>query len=123
MPVYPDALRAAEAAGVFTGRKPLYTNGQLDPAAEERDLPDVGSVKYPTGRDIQTEVDYIQLRTGGTALAEFLTIPGKSILNWSMAVLRAISEPTIRKRRSNRARRSRRSINSSLASAMTRSVI
>ena len=50
VPMHNSHFRAAEAVGVFAGRKPLYTNGQLDPATEERDLPDVGRVKYPTGR-------------------------------------------------------------------------
>ncbi|MFZ0797168.1 MAG: hypothetical protein WCA13_00900 [Terriglobales bacterium] len=77
VPMHNSHFRAAEAAGVFAGRKPLYTNGKLDPATEKRDLPDVGRVEYATGRDIQTEVDYIQLRGGGTALAEILTIPGE----------------------------------------------
>lgn len=77
VPMLNSHFRAAEAAGVFAGRKPLYTNGKLDPATEKRELPDVGRVEYPTGRDIQTEVDYIQLRAGGTAVAEILTIPGE----------------------------------------------
>jgi len=70
-------FRAAEAAGVFLGRKPLYSGGKLDPAQEKRDLPDIGRVEYSTGHDIRTEVDYIQLRAAGTAVAEVLTIPGE----------------------------------------------
>jgi hypothetical protein len=81
-------FRAASAAGVFAGRKPLYTNGKLDPAMETRDLPDVGRVEYALGRDIQTEVDYIQLRAGGAAVAEILTVPGEiypELVNGGMA--------------------------------------
>jgi len=77
VPMHNSHFRMAQAAGVFAGRKPLYTNGQLDPATEVRDLPGVGRVKYPTGHEIQTEVDYVQLRAGGAALAEIVTIPGE----------------------------------------------
>ncbi|HXW93122.1 MAG TPA: hypothetical protein VEK33_21410 [Terriglobales bacterium] len=77
VPMHNRQFRAAAAAGVFAGRKLFYTDGKLDPAKEERDLPGVGRVEYATGHDIQTEVDYIQLRAGGTALAEILTIPGE----------------------------------------------
>lgn len=76
-PMHNPHFRAAEAAGVFAGRKPLYTNGKLDPARQRRNVPDLGTVEYATGRDIQTEVDYIQLRTGSTAVAEIVTIPGE----------------------------------------------
>ena len=81
-------FRAAQAAGVFAGRKPLYSGGKLDPAKEKRDLPDLGRVEYSTGRDIQTEVDYIQLRAAGSAVAEVLTIPGEiypELVNGGMA--------------------------------------
>jgi hypothetical protein len=77
VPMQNSHFRAAQAAGVFAGRKPLYSDGKLDPAKEKRDLPDVGRVEYSTGRDIQTEVDYIQLRAAGSAVAEVLTIPGE----------------------------------------------
>lgn len=77
IPMHNHHFRVAESAGVFLGRKPLYTNGKLDATTEERDLPEVGRVKYPAGHDIQTEVDYIQLRASGRAVAEILTIPGE----------------------------------------------
>jgi hypothetical protein len=77
VPMHNELFRAAEAAGVFAGRKPFYTNGKLDAAAEKRDLPNVGRVEYSTGRNIQTEVDYIQLRAGGTSVAEIVTVPGE----------------------------------------------
>lgn len=77
VPMHNSLFRAAEAAGVFAGRKPFYTDAKLDPATEKRDVPDVGRVQYSTGRDIQTEVDYIQLRSGGKSVAEIVTIPGE----------------------------------------------
>jgi hypothetical protein len=77
VPMQNSHFRAAEAAGVFSGRKPLYSSGKLDPASEKRDVTDLGRVEYSTGSDIQTEVDYIQLRTGGAAVAEVLTLPGE----------------------------------------------
>jgi hypothetical protein len=77
VPMHNAAFRAAEAAGVFAGRKPFYTNGKLDPVTEKHDLPDVGRVDYATGHDIQTEVDYIQLSSRSTVVAEIVTIPGE----------------------------------------------
>jgi len=77
VPMYNPNFRIAEAAGVFAGRKPLYTNGNPDPAAETRELPEVGRVNYATGHDIQTEVSYIQLRSGSVPLAEIVTVPGE----------------------------------------------
>lgn len=70
-------FRVAEAADVFMGRKPLYTNGKLDPVTEKRNVPGVGAVAYSMGKDIQTEVDYIQLREAGSAVAEIVTVPGE----------------------------------------------
>ena len=77
VPMHNALFRAAEAAGMFAGRKPFYTNGKPDPAAETRVLPDAGRVQYAIGLDIQTEVDYVQLRSGDTAVAEIVTIPGE----------------------------------------------
>jgi hypothetical protein len=77
VPMHNQHFREAEAAGVFAGRKPLYSDGQLDPSTEERDLPGVGRVKYPTGQDIQTEVDYIQWRSRGGVMAEIVAVPGE----------------------------------------------
>jgi hypothetical protein len=77
VPMHNALFRAAEAANMFAGRKPFYTNGKLDPAAETRVLPDVGHVQYAIGLDIQTEVDYVQLRSDDTAVAEIVTIPGE----------------------------------------------
>jgi hypothetical protein len=77
VPLHSAIFRAAIAAGVFAKRRPLYTNGKVDSAAELRDLPGLGNVECATGSDIQTEVDYIQLRSASTAVAEFLTVPGE----------------------------------------------
>lgn len=77
VPLHNPIFRAAEAAGVFVGRKPLYTNGKLDPVTESRDLPNLGHLEYATGRDIQTEVDYIQLRSADAVAAEIVTVPGE----------------------------------------------
>lgn len=88
VPMHNSDFRAAEAAGVFAGRKPLYTNGKVDAATERGDLPGLGRVGFATGRDIQTEVDYAQLRAGGTAVAEIVTIPGEiypELVNGGMA--------------------------------------
>jgi len=70
-------FRLAESAGVFAGRKPLFTDSKPDPSTEERDVTGVGRVRYPTGHDIQTEVDYIQFRSRGRPVAEIVTIPGE----------------------------------------------
>ena len=77
VPMHNQHFRVAESAGVFAGRKPLYTDGKLDRATEERDVPELGRVKYPTGHDIQTEVDYIQLRSRRRTVAKIVTIPGE----------------------------------------------
>jgi hypothetical protein len=88
VPMYNPNFRVAEAAGVFAGRKPFYTNGNPDPAAEMRELPKLGRVKYATGHDIQTEVSYIQLRSGSVPVAEIVTVPGEiypELVNGGMA--------------------------------------
>ncbi len=77
VPLDNPIFRAAIAAGVFAKRRPLYTNGKIDPATEMRDLPGLGRVKYAMGRDIQTEVDYIQLRSAGATVAGIVTVPGE----------------------------------------------
>jgi hypothetical protein len=71
-----DRFRIAEGAGVFAGRKPLYTDGKLDPATVERNV-EQRAVRVPVGNDLQSEVDYLQLKSGAQALAEFVTVPGE----------------------------------------------
>src|SRR5262249_53957087 len=77
LPLANDRFRAAAAAGVFQGRKPLWTSGQIDPAVVEREV-DGKSLRLAGGHDLQTEVDYVQLRTGPRLLARFVTIPGEA---------------------------------------------
>jgi hypothetical protein len=77
VPMHNPRFRVAEAADLFAGRKPLYTNGELDASTDTRDLAGLGRVKYSTGRDIQTEVDYIQFVADRAAVAEIATIPGE----------------------------------------------
>jgi len=77
VPIDNPNFRAAEAAGVFAGRKPFYTQGRLDTSSETLDLPTLGRVKSSTGHDVRTEVDYIQLRSGRAPVAEIVTIPGE----------------------------------------------
>lgn len=62
VPLENPLFRAAQAAGVFNGRKPLYANGRLEAA---------------TGSAIRSEVDYVQLRSNGAPIAEIVTIPGE----------------------------------------------
>ena len=71
-----DRFRIAEGAGVFAGRKPLYSDGRLDPATVERNV-EQRSGGVPVGNDLQSEVDYFQLKSGAQALAEFVTVPGE----------------------------------------------
>ena len=77
VPLENDRFRLAEATGVFSGRKPLYTAGKLDRSTVKKVIPDVGEVEFPTGRDIQTEVDYIELRCRGHVVAQIVTVPGE----------------------------------------------
>ncbi len=77
VPMQNPLFRAAEAAGVLKGRKPLYTNGKPDPQTQTRNLPNLGRVEFATGSDIRTEVDYVQLRSRGAAVAEIVAIPGE----------------------------------------------
>jgi len=77
VPLQNDHFRMAEAAGVFRGRKPLYSEGRLDPSTSEKILPGGKRVRFPMGRDVQTEVDYVQLRSKKGLLAEMAAIPGE----------------------------------------------
>jgi hypothetical protein len=77
LPLANDRFRAAEAAGIFRGRKPLYTSGRVDASIEPRDV-DGKMVRLAGGHDLQTEVDYVELKAGARLLAEFVTIPGEA---------------------------------------------
>lgn len=76
-PLQNDHFRMAEAAGVFAGRKPLYTDGKLDRSTIQKELTNTGRIRSATGHDLQTEVDYIQLRNLDRVVAEIVTIPGE----------------------------------------------
>lgn len=76
-PMHNDRFRAAGAAGLFGGRKPLYTHGQLDPSVMEKDVPGMGALKFATGQDTQTEVSYIRFLKAGQVAAEIVTVPGE----------------------------------------------
>jgi hypothetical protein len=77
VPLQNDHFRTAEATGVFSGRKPLYTDGKLDRSTVEKEVPGAGRIRFPTGHDVQTEVDYVQLRSRDGVAAEIATIPGE----------------------------------------------
>ena len=76
-PLDNDRFRAAGALGIFKGRKGLYTDGEVDTAIAEKELPGVGKLQCRTGHDLQTEVDYIQLLSSGDLMAEITTVPGE----------------------------------------------
>ena len=77
-PLQNDHFRMAEATGVFSGRKPLYSDGKLDRSTVEKEVPGAGKIRFPTGHDVQTEVDYVQLRSRDRVVAEIATIPGEA---------------------------------------------
>ena len=77
VPLQNDHFRIAEAAGVFSGRKPLYSDGKLDRSTVEKEVPGAGKIRFATGHDIQSEVDYVQLRSGDRVVAEIASIPGE----------------------------------------------
>jgi len=71
-----DRFRAAMAAGVFGNRRPLFTEGKRDSTIADQEI-EHQTVRYATGHDLQSEVDYVALRAGSRILAEFVTIPGE----------------------------------------------
>ena len=77
IPMQNDHFRVAGAAGVFQGRKPLFTAGQPDLATAEKEFSGFGMLKYATGHDVQTEISYLRLLGGGRPLAEVVTVPGE----------------------------------------------
>jgi hypothetical protein len=76
-PLMNDWFRAAGVAGIYKGRKPLYTDGKLDVPTAQKDFPGYGKLTYATGKDTQTEVNYIQLLSKGRVVAEVATVPGE----------------------------------------------
>jgi hypothetical protein len=77
VPLENERFRTAIAAGVFGTRRPLYTDGKADRAVEGRNIPPLGVVSYPLGRDVETEVDYVGLLNGDHLIAEVATIPAE----------------------------------------------
>jgi uncharacterized protein YciI len=76
-PLANDWFRVAGVMGIYKNRKPLYTEGKVDPSTAEKDLAGYGKFKYATGRDTQTEVDYLELLSKGRVVAEIATVPGE----------------------------------------------
>jgi len=76
-PMHNDRFRVGGAAGIFAGRKPLYTDSKLDAGLAEKEFPGFGKLKYATGQDTKTEVDYIALMQAGRIVAEIVTVPGE----------------------------------------------
>lgn len=102
IPLANKVFRLDEGMGVFGNSRPVYTDGKLDrttvekpisfltqlivnyaggnrAAAEriEKRLGGLKSVKYATGQDIRSEVDYIQFLDKSRPVAEIATIPGE----------------------------------------------
>ncbi|MCL5005876.1 MAG: neutral/alkaline non-lysosomal ceramidase N-terminal domain-containing protein [Acidobacteria bacterium] len=101
IPLSNKLFRLDEGMGVLGQSRPVYTNGKLDPAIAEKPLSfltqliesygggaaeaagiekqlgGLKTVKYATGRDIRSEVDYIQFLDGRQVVAEIATIPGE----------------------------------------------
>lgn len=77
VPLENDRFRVGAAAGLYRNRKPLYTSGKIDASVSEKEFPDYGRLKYSTGKDIQTEVGYLQLLNRSHIVAEIATLPGE----------------------------------------------
>jgi Neutral/alkaline non-lysosomal ceramidase, N-terminal len=100
VPLGNSVFRLDQGMGVFGPSRPVYTNGKLDPSIEEKpvsfltqlvgdyvggdaaagiekQLAELKTVKYATGHDLQSEVDYIQLLDGNHVVAEIATVPGE----------------------------------------------
>src|SRR5262249_35902616 len=52
-------------------------DGKPDASTVEKQVPGAGRIRFPTGHDVQTEVDYVQLWSGQHVVAEIATIPGE----------------------------------------------
>jgi hypothetical protein len=77
LPLDNDRFRTAIAAGVFADRRPLYTDGKpVTPATAGGD--GNPQVRRANGRDLLTEVDYLELKSGARTLAQFVTVPGEA---------------------------------------------
>ncbi len=76
VPLENQRFRIAEALGLLGGRKPLFTAGRLDRTTSDQVVKGV-KMAVPAGRDLQTEVEYVELRAGAKVVAEFVTVPGE----------------------------------------------
>ncbi len=76
-PLMNDWFRVAGAAGIYRGRKPLYTDGKVDATIAEREFPGQGKLKYAAGKDVETEVNYVAFLSKGRVVAEIATVPGE----------------------------------------------
>ncbi len=76
-PLHNDRFRIAGANGIFGGRKPLYTDGGLDPSVVEKDIPGMGKLKFATGEALKTEVSYFKFLSGSRPVMEIVTVPGE----------------------------------------------
>ena len=105
VPMHNDRFRVGGAFGIYMGRKPLYTDGKLDVSVAEKDFPGFGKLKYATGKDTETEVDYLAFMSQGRVVAEVATVPGEiypELVNGGITRYpgadfpEALFEPTIR---------------------------
>lgn len=77
VPLQNKRFRTAIAAGVFGTRRPLYSDGKRDPSTESRTISQLKDAPYPLGRDVQTEVVYVQLLNRHHPIAEITTVPAE----------------------------------------------
>ena len=84
VPLQNELFRIAAAAGAFKDRRrPLYTEGKPDRSSMLKDAPSPlkelsGQAQLPqaTDKDLQTEVDYLELMSKKQITAEIATVPG-----------------------------------------------
>jgi len=76
-PLHNDRFRVGGASGIYKGRKPLFTDGKIDSSIAEKEFPGYGKLKYTTGENIQTEVNYLALVSKGRVVSEIVTVPGE----------------------------------------------
>jgi hypothetical protein len=84
VPLQNELFRIAAAAGTFKGRRPLYTDGKPDSSVVLKDAPSPlkelsGQAQLPqsAGKDLQTEVDYLEFMSKNQVTAEIATVPGE----------------------------------------------
>ena len=100
VPLANEAFRLDQGMGVFGPSRPVFTHNKLDSSTEEKptsfltrlvadyvganeaagiqkQLAGLKTVKYATGHDLRSEVDYIQFLDGNQLVAEIATVPGE----------------------------------------------